>query len=163
MINQVTMDQALPGADRDLVRRLLAKVEATADGCLLWTGARIYSNYGLIRHGRKARRVHRVSYELFVGAIPAGHDIEHSCHTRSNCDLKHACPHRACVAPQHLRALTHHENLLLGTGFPAAQARQTHCKRDHPLSGANLYVIPSTGARSCRRCKRDQRRSVTRG
>lgn len=29
------------------------------------------------------------------------------------------------------------------------------CKRGHPLEGANLYVIPSSGSRLCRQCRRE--------
>ena len=34
------------------------------------------------------------------------------------------------------------------------RGKQTHCKRDHPLSGDNLYINPKTGARSCKACRR---------
>lgn len=29
------------------------------------------------------------------------------------------------------------------------------CKRGHELAGDNLYVIPSTGKRRCRRCRNE--------
>lgn len=35
-------------------------------------------------------------------------------------------------------------------------ANRTHCPQNHPYSGANLYIIPSSGARVCRTCKRAQ-------
>ena len=34
----------------------------------------------------------------------------------------------------------------------AANAAKTHCKRNHPLSGPNLYVSPR-GTRACKRCR----------
>ena len=37
---------------------------------------------------------HRFSYELAYGAIPAKHDVHHTCHRRS------------CVRPEHLLATT---------------------------------------------------------
>jgi hypothetical protein len=36
---------------------------------------------------------------------------------------------------------------------PTFNGSKTHCKRNHPLSGSNLYVDPS-GARRCRTCSR---------
>ena len=35
---------------------------------------------------------------------------------------------------------------------------QTHCPHGHELSGDNLYVVPKTGKRHCRTCKRDSKR-----
>lgn len=44
-----------------------------------------------------------------------------------------------------------HDSVRNGRQFPAYL---THCKRDHPLTGDNLYVQPSTGKRQCRACAR---------
>ena len=53
--------------------------------------------------------------------------------------------------PDHLEAVTGKENVLRGIGLSATNARKTHCKNGHELSGDNLYVVPD-GSRSCRRC-----------
>lgn len=37
-------------------------------------------------------------------------------------------------------------------------ALKTHCKNDHPLSGKNLLIRPSDGARICLTCKRKRGR-----
>jgi hypothetical protein len=37
----------------------------------------------------------------------------------------------------------------------AARVLKTECSRGHPLSGDNVYYIPSTGRRACRTCKRE--------
>lgn len=50
-------------------------------------------------------------------------------------------------------------NVLRGTSPSARQAVKTHCNEGHPLSGDNLYVIPSSGGRQCRTC-RDANRLV---
>lgn len=34
--------------------------------------------------------------------------------------------------------------------------RKTHCKNHHPLSGANVYRQPKTGANRCRTCWRER-------
>jgi hypothetical protein len=41
-----------------------------------------------------------VVFELYHGAIPAGHEVDHICHVRR------------CVEPTHLRALTHRQNVI---------------------------------------------------
>jgi hypothetical protein len=142
------------------MRRLLARTERDVEsGCLRWTGARIWSNYGAIsvRKWGGQKRVHRVSYELFIGPIPGGYDIEHVCHTRSDCNMRDQCPHRLCIEPTHLEAITHHENLLRGRGVPGRNAKKTHCIDGHALVGKNLYITPSTGSRQCLTCRETKR------
>ena len=39
---------------------------------------------------------------------------------------------------------------------------ETHCPEGHPYSGGNLYIIPSTGGRMCRICKREKGRESMR-
>ncbi len=82
-------------------------------GCWLWTASRGRSGYGQIQIGRKSRNghnspalAHRVSYELFVGPIPEGLQLDHLCETR------------ACVNPDHLEPVTNQEN-----------ARRYHAKK----------------------------------
>jgi hypothetical protein len=41
-------------------------------GCWKWLGSCSWSGYGRFSSGGKADMAHRVSYELFVGPIPAG-------------------------------------------------------------------------------------------
>ena len=36
-------------------------------------------------------------------------------------------------------------------------SNRTHCDKGHPLSGDNLYISPSTGARSCKICMAEYR------
>ena len=69
-------------------------------GCWLWTGAIYASGYGGLQHKGRSQYAHRVSYEIFVGPIPNGHDIDHLCRLR------------LCVNPEYLQAVTRRENLL---------------------------------------------------
>jgi HNH endonuclease len=110
-------------------------------GCWLWGGAWEGSGYASFRVGRRMMKGHRLTYAAAHGHEPSG-------------DTDHLCRQRPCVNPEHLQDVPHVVNVLRGEGLAAQQARQTHCRRaGHPLSGDNLYVIPSTGARVCRACK----------
>jgi HNH endonuclease len=84
--------------------------------------------YGRIGKGSE-RFVHRLGWKQLRGPIPNGMELHHRCGVH------------ACWNPDHLQLVTHAENL--------AYRRKTHCKRGHPLSGANLRIDPRTGARSC--------------
>lgn len=132
------------GETLTLEQRFWAKVnKGEADECWLWTGWKFVTGYGRMKIRGRAVPAHRLAYELLVGAIPDGLTIDH------------LCRNHACVNPAHLEPVTHRENVLRGISPSARQARQTHCKRGHPLSGANL-VVRCDGARICMACRRDR-------
>ena len=118
-------------------------------GCWLWAGY-LKDGYGSIHNGRKREGAHRRIYKDFVGPIPNGMEIDHLCFVPR------------CVNPAHLEAVTREENQWRAiehrrrSGNPRPpladrNARKTHCKRGHPLSGDNLRLIPS--GRQCKACK----------
>jgi hypothetical protein len=109
-------------------------------GCRIWTGNKTTRGYSRIRFGRRARPAHRLAYEAEYGPIPMGLVIDH------------LCRNPLCINPSHLEAVTNRENVLRGFGPPAINARRTHCKHGHPLSGDNLFF--DRGYRRCRICHR---------
>jgi hypothetical protein len=116
--------------------------------CWTFEGRLNNKGYGDVTFGRDRWLLHRWAYTQQFGTIPAGLDIDHWCRNTR------------CCNPCHLEAVTHHVNMLRGV-----RATQTHCKRDHELSGDNLIIKHGEFGprRECRTCKYDsQRRSIDR-
>lgn len=85
----------------EILKRHTVRAE---NGCLLWTGATAWHGYGkasiTVSDGRRIDcYAHRLSYEYFVGHIPDGLILRHSCDTP------------ACVEPTHLTPGTMQENV----------------------------------------------------
>lgn len=123
----------------ELAPYLAARTRQDPSGCWSWTGQINRGGYGHIGLRRlQGQHAHRVIYELTYGPIPDGLHIDH------------LCRNRACVNPDHLEAVTNHENMLRGISRPAVNARKTQCKRGHPFDEANTYR--HRGTRHCRTC-----------
>lgn len=88
-----------------LVERLLHRVEIDPESlCWQWTGALTFG-YGSMRVGQgRTRQVHRIAHEVWIGPIPAGHEVDHTCHDPRWCAAGPECPHRRCFNPDHLTA-----------------------------------------------------------
>jgi len=87
------------------------EIQQTGDLCWRWMGSLKNNGYGQCRHNGPGRPAHRVAYQLFIGPVPDGMEIDHTCHDRKSCPGGLGCPHRACVNPFHLKAVTHRENI----------------------------------------------------
>lgn len=139
------------------------------NGCWPWLGHVNPDGYGVLnrRDWSSPRKAHRLVYELLVGPIPDGHDLDHICHDPLVCTLSRDCPHRRCVNPAHCHPATRGENTLRGNGKGAQHARKTHCIHGHSLEDPDnvyVYVWPRTGKsrRMCKTCGRERQRAAPR-
>jgi hypothetical protein len=82
-----------------LEQRLLSRVQFEPNsGCWLWEGATVFYGYGVTGYDGKSKRVHRLSWEIYRGPIPAGMVICHRCDTPP------------CANPDHLFLGTRSDN-----------------------------------------------------
>ena len=110
--------------------------------CWPWlASASIGGRYGAAWWEGRMRPAHRVAYELLVGPIPIG------------LELDHLCSRTVCVNPAHLEPVTHRENTRRGQGWAGENARKATCDRH----GSPLIDIGY--ARGCRACRAEANRA----
>ena len=94
--------------DPRLPQRFWNKVKLGPGGCWLWTaslkgpGYNTGRGYASFYWAGKGQSGHRVAYEVLVGTIPDGLQVDHLCRVRR------------CVNPEHLEPVTHRENVRRG-------------------------------------------------
>jgi hypothetical protein len=90
---------------------------------------------------RKAMQAHRFSFEMLIGPVPDG------------LELDHLCRNRMCVKPTHLEPVPPQVNKLRGESPTARNARKTHCKYGHDFSDPTVLILAANGKRKCRVCR----------
>jgi hypothetical protein len=127
--------------------RIRNKIDFT-ENCWIWKKKVSKAGYGRYSVRRKNLptkdyTVHRIIYELLVGPVPQG------------LELDHLCRNRRCCNPAHLEAVTHKVNNNRGMGPSGINSRKTHCKNGHAFTEENTcYLMNPKQKRRCRICWR---------
>jgi hypothetical protein len=129
---------------RDTAERFWSHVDRSGD-CWVWTGSLNHLGYArffvtIAPRQRVSLGAHVWAWQMVNGPVPEGKELDH------------LCRNRACVRPDHLEAVTHHENVLRGETLAAANVRKTHCPQGHPYSPENTYILHA-GNGTQRQCK----------
>lgn len=128
------------------ISRFWARIDIGGlDDCWPWLGAKHSHGYGQLVISGKRLYAHRVAYELSIGPIPEGYEIDHV--------KVRGCHKRSCCNPAHLEAVTPEENKLRSGWDGVTNARKTYCKRGHPYTPENTG-INKRGHRYCKACQR---------
>ena len=146
-----------PARAGDWTEAVMQRVDQRADNeCWPWLGVVRDAGYGTFSRRVDGRvtsaPAHRLVYELLVGPIPPGLQLDHTCHDAEICGGP--CEHRRCCNPAHLEAVSPAENARRSA--PAIRRSspnraKTHCPQGHAYEGDNL--IETNGHRYCRTCR----------
>jgi len=139
-----------------LPMRIVEKISLVGD-CWECSGAPSTKGYARVSWNGKARFAHRVIYEILVGPIPEGMEIDHLCRNRK------------CVNPDHLEPVMHGDNVRRDVErapdeWGKAQGSKTHCPRGHEYDIISTQNGGRWAHRRCRVCARetDRRRRLRR-
>lgn len=119
--------------------------------CWLWNGSvrsKDRVSYGGFNMGnKKIMLAHRAAYILFIGEIPSGMCVCHSCDTPM------------CVNPAHLFLGTHEQNMLdMVRKRRGKWAKRTACKYGHGYTDKNTRMYKNT--RICLVCQRRRKEEL---
>lgn len=129
--------------------------------CWMWLAGEDGHGYGKFHVNKRRQKAYRIAYQLVVGPIPDGLQLDHLCRVRM------------CVNPAHLEAVTQRENIMRGEGISVRLMRgemvgnraKTHCPKGHPYDEENTgrdkkgRYCKECGRRSARERQRRLRRA----
>lgn len=126
------------------IERFWSKVDKKGEfDCWVWNGPRERCGYGVSWAGKPGGTMiaHRFALLTEMGELPRDLVVDH------------ICRNRACCNPKHLRVITSRENVLIGVGPSAVNARKTHCRKGHEFTDENTLRIRGS-SRACKACQR---------
>jgi len=114
-----------------------------------WTEDRCVGNHGytVLSLKGKTKLAHRIAYEILIGEIPKG------------LQLDHLCRNKRCYNPAHLEVVSNRENVVRGTAGDIQKSR-THCPQGHEYKGYNLILYHNR--RYCRTCTNERTKKYRR-
>jgi hypothetical protein len=128
------------------LNRFMSKVIKDDSGCWFWKGVIGSNGYSKIWYQGKEQLAHRVGYQLLIGEIPQGTELDHLCRNPQ------------CVNPKHLEAVTHRENIIRGMHPNVINHRNGTCSRGHSLADA---IRDKNGrVRNCRTCLKEIKEKI---
>lgn len=121
----------------ELLDRFMSRVIMIPEcACWLWSLYHDKDGYGTFHVKGKTCRAHVASYEIFVGPIPGGKQLDHTCRNRG------------CVNWRHLEPVTNIENQARS---PITMMGKVECRYGH---GPENFVAKHDGRRLCVVCQR---------
>lgn len=156
--NLINRERHLCRAD-EVIKKVLGprqrnKAVVSPDGCILGPANHNlgYCRVSVAVPGKRGKvhvGAHRVAYELFVGPIPDGLELDHLCRVRN------------CINPDHLEAVTHQVNVERKPKDRSPYQRRGHMTdRGECIEGHNLDVVGVNTQGYCRECARISRRAA---
>lgn len=129
--------------------RLWAKIEPEPmSGCWLWTAAVNPKGYGQAKYQGRNQPAHRITWEVLGGNS-----------STLGLTLDRLCKVRCCVNPAHLRELPLRDNILIGNGPCAVNARKIHCIHGHSYWAHRLrHGKPVRVCKVCESCHQREKR-----
>lgn len=116
--------------------------------CFTWQGCTT-NGYGTIQAGKRSLAgnrvpsyVHVLMYQILVGPIPDGMELDHWCRNR------------ACWNPEHTEPVTRRTNIARGRSIVADYMVRDECGRGHPKTTENQYVRPDGKGVMCLPCRK---------
>lgn len=136
----------MPPKFKPVIERFFDKIQVDSiTGCWNWIGAKAGAGYGIffmrtVNGKMRYVYVHRFSWEY-----------HHTEQIPENREPDHLCNNKGCANPEHLRIVTHRENVLRGNSIVARNASRTHCPHGHEYTEENTRITKK-GDRLCRAC-----------
>lgn len=151
-----TAGDAKPLRTSSIDERLATYIDTTGgpDACHPWTAGLNADGYGIAWDDRQMTLAHVLLWRHRVGEVPAGHRLDHVCHTLDvSCKLRERCPHRRCANLRHLEVVTVAENVSRSGLSWSRNDGKCHAGLHDITDPQNVSLRPEGRGRLCRPCQ----------